>query len=139
MAKVPATTSGPPPTDGGVVLTLFLMVAAITFAIFYHVLLYVGARYPKERNERRLVRLLSGTANMGNGVVHALLIAVLYANRHSPLTFYVSELEEGFVGACKPERSPHTMSIHVPLLRHNISPYAPMPFLSTICSQARSS
>ena len=115
MAKVPTMTvsSGPPPTDGGVVLTLFLMVGAITFAIVYHILLYVNARYPKERNERRLARLLSGTANMGNGVVHALLIAVLYANRHNPLTFYVNELEEGFAGACKPERSPHTMSAHM--------------------------
>ena len=92
------TAASPQPTDGGVVLTLFLCVAAITYAMFSAIKLFVGAKYPKERNERRLVRLLSGSANFGNGIVHALLIAVLYANRNSSINFYVKELEEGYAG-----------------------------------------
>jgi hypothetical protein len=92
------TAANPQPTDGGVVLTLFLCVAAITYAMFSAIKLFVGAKYPKERNERRLVRLLSGSANLGNGIVHALLIAVLYANRNSSINFYVKELEEGYAG-----------------------------------------
>ena len=92
------TAANPQPTDGGVVLTLFLCVAAITYAMLSAIKLFVGAKYPKERNERRLVRLLSGSANLGNGIVHALLIAVLYANRNSSINFYVKELEEGYAG-----------------------------------------
>ena len=98
IRSMKGTATSPQPTDGGVVLTLFLCVAAITYAMFSAIKLFVGAKYPKERNERRLVRLLSGSANVGNGIVHALLIAVLYANRDSSINFYVKELEEGYAG-----------------------------------------
>lgn len=90
----------PVPNDGGLVLLLFLMVAAISFAMLGAVSAYAAAvpGPASERKEARRMRLYAGWANAGNGVVHALLVLVLYANRQSPLPFYVAELEAGLAG-----------------------------------------
>ena len=98
MAFGQSATVAPPRNEGGVVVVLFLLMVAISYAMFSAVALYATTATTRERKETRLMRLLSGWANVGNGVVHALLIMVLYANRDSPLKFYVAELEEGLAG-----------------------------------------
>ena len=91
-------TEPEPQNNAGVLFVIFMMVAAISYAAFSAVSIFVSAKFPKERNERRLCRLISGVANVGNGVVHALLIMNLHANSQSALPFYVGELAEGLGG-----------------------------------------
>jgi hypothetical protein len=68
--------------DGGVVCVLFMMAAALAYALFSAVAFFAGATAAGagERPELRRVRLLAGCANVGNGVAHALLVVYMSAN-----------------------------------------------------------
>ena len=94
------------PNDGGIVLTLFLAIAAISYAMFSAVAYYSAILHSPERKELRLLRLLSGVANLSNGVIHAVFVMLLYSHSDKPellsdykaRTFYTHELEEGLGG-----------------------------------------
>lgn len=91
--------------DGGIILSLFLMVAAITYAMYASITVYV---YNKERKEgstettiQSHVRTLSAWANIGNSVVHLLLIVYIKVNEGSEEAYWVREreLEQDGIGA----------------------------------------
>ena len=79
--------------DGGAVVATFLMVAAIAYAMFTAVSFYTysTAAIIKERKEKRLVRLLSGWANIGNSVIHALLVVYMKANEANTSDYWEKE------------------------------------------------
>ena len=59
--------------DGGVVLALFFMVATIAIAIFSAVGYYESSTRTANDADARLLRLISGWANIGNCIVHIFL------------------------------------------------------------------
>ena len=86
MAK-PAVPIPPEKNDGGIVVALVLLIAALCAVYFSAIVLYASATdvvLSREKKEkvvpaRRLARLLAGWANVGNAVVHALLVIMLVA------------------------------------------------------------
>ena len=84
--------------DGSVVCALFLMAAALAYALFSSVAFFAGATAAGagERPELRRVRLLAGWANVGNAVAHALLVVYMSANAGNPDQFW--EKERALVG-----------------------------------------
>jgi magnesium-transporting ATPase (P-type) len=83
-------------TDGGVVLSLFLMVAAITYAMFTAIKVYVDNKDAKDSTEtptQTLVRTFSAWANIGNSLVHVLLIIYIKVNEGSEDAYWVREKE----------------------------------------------
>jgi len=75
--------------DGGIILSLFLMVAAITYAMYTSITVYVNNK-PKKVNDsndettiQTLVRTTSAWSNIGNSVMHILLIIYIRANEGS--------------------------------------------------------
>ena len=84
MAK-PAVPIPPEKNDGGIVVALVLLIAALCAVYFSAIVLYASATdvvLSREKKEkvvpaRRLARLLAGWANVGNAVVHALLVIML--------------------------------------------------------------
>lgn len=86
------------PNDAGVVVVLFLMVAAIAYAVFTCVAHYaqVTARF-NETKDRRVLRLISGFANVGNGLIHAILVCYMKANEDNNSAYWVTERELGGV------------------------------------------
>ena len=84
--------------DGGVVVSLFFMVAAIAYAMFTAVAYYTNAVPAKARvknDPTLLVRLLSGWANIGNAVIHAMLVIYMKANEDNPSEYWVKERDLG--------------------------------------------
>jgi len=82
-------------TDGGIVLSLFLMVAAITYAMFASIKTYVNhkAKNDIETPTQTLVRIFSAWANIGNSIVHVLLIVYIKANEGNDSAYWVREKE----------------------------------------------
>lgn len=84
-------------TDGGVVLSLFLMAAALTYAMYTSVTVYVNNKKKvddsNETTTQTLVRTLCGCSNLGNSIVHVLLIVYIKANEGSGLAFWERERE----------------------------------------------
>ena len=86
MAK-PGAPIPPEKNDGGIVVALVLLIAALCAVYFSAIVLYASATdvvLSREKKEkvvpaRRLARLLAGWANVGNAVVHALLVIMLVA------------------------------------------------------------
>ena len=101
MAK--AAPAPPFANDGGAVVTLFLMVAALAYVTFTAVTFYahattnVATANVANARERRLTRLLSAWANVGNSLVHALLVIYITANDESATTYWIKERELGGV------------------------------------------
>ena len=90
--------AAPVANDGGNVVTLFLMVAGIAFALFQAVTFYASAttvKYPAEAIPKRLLRLLSGWANIGNSVVHVILVIYMKANEETVSEYWAKERELG--------------------------------------------
>ena len=86
--------------DGGVVVALVLMVAALSSVFFGAVALYASAdlvltaeQKHKSVPARRLARLLSGWANVGNAAAHALLVAAMLADAERFKVFFPGEAE----------------------------------------------
>ena len=82
--------------DGGIVVSLFLMAGAIAYAMLSAVAYY-------EKNSKngggpaRLPRLCSGWANMGNSIVHVLLVAYMLSNSDNQSEYWVKERKLGGV------------------------------------------
>ena len=80
--------------DGGIVVSLFLMAGAIAYAMLSAVAYY-------EKNSKngggpaRLPRLCSGWANMGNSIVHVLLVAYMLSNSDNQSEYWVKERKLG--------------------------------------------
>jgi len=97
MAKTAAPTEK---NDSGVIVALVLLMATTCAVFFGAVTLYASCDIvlPKEQKEksvraRRLARLLSGWANMGNAVVHLLLIIALQTDTERYKLFFPDEAE----------------------------------------------
>mmetsp|Transcript_1458 Transcript_1458/g.3286 ORF Transcript_1458/g.3286 Transcript_1458/m.3286 type:complete len:192 (+) Transcript_1458:160-735(+) len=84
-------------TDGGVVLSLFLMVGAITYALYTFISVYVSNSNKimdsNETTTQALVRLFSAGANIGNSIIHILLVVYIKANEGSDGAFWAKERE----------------------------------------------
>jgi len=83
--------------DGGIVLGLFLMVTAIWGAMvssvaYYHT--HAPFAFPEE-SSARVLRLLSGTSNIGNGVVHVMLVVYMLANADNQSEYWIEERKLG--------------------------------------------
>ena len=81
-------------------LTLFLMAISIAYVMFHSVILYAGAtsdRSPsdKQSENKRVARLLSGFANVGNGVIHAILLVYMKANEANDSVYWREERKLG--------------------------------------------
>lgn len=92
--------SPPAKNDGGVVVALLLLVAALCAVFFGAVATYASAdivltneQKAKSIRARRLARLLSGWANVGNAVVHALLVLMLVTDKERYKVFFPDEAE----------------------------------------------
>ena len=83
--------------EGGIVLSLFLMVASITYAVYASVTVCVNNKEKVEDcNESTIqtrVRTLCACANIGNSVVHLLLIIYTKVNEDSNEPYWVKERE----------------------------------------------
>lgn len=90
----------PKQNDGGVVVALVLLMAMLCTVFFSAVALYTSAdialpNYQKEKTvrARRVSRLLSGWANIGNAVVHTLLTIMLVTDTERYKVFFPDEAE----------------------------------------------
>ena len=88
----PAPNAPAKEKDGGIIVALVLLVGALAAVFFSAIVLYASADIglTKEQKEktiraRRIARLLSGWANVGNAMVHALLIGMLIGEVDSPV------------------------------------------------------
>jgi len=86
--------------DGGVVVALVLLMAALAAVFFAAITLYsscdiVLSKEQKEKSvrARRLARLLSGWSNIGNAVVHLLLIITFLSDTERYKMFFPDEAE----------------------------------------------
>lgn len=86
-----------PTNDGGVVLSLFIMVAAISYALFSCIALYerCTAGAASEATTLRLLRKLSGFANLGNSFIHILLAIYMKANETNLSEYWLEERKLG--------------------------------------------
>ena len=82
-------------TEGGIVVSLFLMVAAITFAVYASITVYVkNTRADStETPVQTHVRMLSASANISNCIIHLLLIMYMKANEGSEEPYWAHERE----------------------------------------------
>lgn len=79
--------------DGGLVVALVLLVAAIAYALFSSVAVYAAATASAaEGKEKKTARLLSGVANVGNAVVLAIMMYYLYLSRNSDDPYIIAEI-----------------------------------------------
>ena len=81
--------------DGGIVVSLFLMAGAILYAMLSAVSYY--EKNSKKGGAARLPRLCSGWANMGNSIVHVLLVAYILSNSDNQSEYWVKERKLGGV------------------------------------------
>eukprot|EP00535_Pseudo-nitzschia_heimii_P010520 CAMPEP_0197173058 /NCGR_PEP_ID=MMETSP1423-20130617/115_1 /TAXON_ID=476441 /ORGANISM="Pseudo-nitzschia heimii, Strain UNC1101" /LENGTH=200 /DNA_ID=CAMNT_0042621809 /DNA_START=145 /DNA_END=747 /DNA_ORIENTATION=+ len=101
MSKAPEPGGSTPlSNDGGIVLSIFLMVAALTYAMYSAISVYAhhrpsgkAAATPNESSVESLVRIFSAWANIGNCVVHVLLVVYIMANEGSEAAYWVRERE----------------------------------------------
>jgi len=103
-----ATKSAPTTTnDGGIVVALVLLMAALAAVFFGAVTLYASCdiALSKEQKEksvraRRLARLLSGWANVGNAAVHVLFVIALVSDKERYVVFFPDEGENPWKPFC---------------------------------------
>ena len=84
--------------DGGVVLSLVLMVAAISYALFSCITIYdrcTASNTASEGSTIRLLKLLSGSATFGNSFIHILLIIYMKANETNLSDYWLEERKLG--------------------------------------------
>jgi hypothetical protein len=97
------TTTSVPENDGGVVITIFLMVAAITYAMYTSISVYVNDAPRKENinddastnKQQTIVRILSGLSNIGNSITHLLLMIYIISNNNNQSVYWEKEREIG--------------------------------------------
>ena len=83
------STTGPPTNDGGVVLALLVAALTIAISLIAAVSFYVAAS-PTTKSAPRLV---SGFANVGNGVIHLILTVYMLSNSHNQSPYWLKERE----------------------------------------------
>ena len=98
MATTPETSGSVPlSNDGGIVLSIFLMVAALTFAMYSAISVYAhhrpSAKASSESSVQTLVRIFSAWANIGNSIVHVLLVVYIKVNEGSDTAYWARERE----------------------------------------------
>jgi hypothetical protein len=96
--------------DGGAVITIFLMVAAITYAMYTSITVYVNDDAPRNKEDKdnngddadassnkqqTIVRILSGWANIGNSITHLLLMIYTISNNNNQSIYWEKEREIG--------------------------------------------
>lgn len=81
--------------DGGVVLTLFFMAATIAFSVISAVRYYESSTRTATDADARLLRLISGWANIGNCIVHILLAIYIISNATNHSDYWVEERKLG--------------------------------------------
>ena len=92
--------TAPPPNDGGIVVVLTLLVAALAYGMITAVSTYAKQatdRYTAAANEggaRRLSRLLSGWANISNAIVHVILVIAITNDREKYLAAGMDDAED---------------------------------------------
>ena len=87
-------------TDGGVVLSLFAMAATITLTKQNAIQSYIDATQKSSNAEHknlRLARLNSAFANIGNAVVHVVLVIYMMGNSENESEYWKKEKEFGWV------------------------------------------
>ena len=86
-----------PTNDGGVVLSLFLMVTSISYALFSCIAIYErsAATTAAESATLRLLRKLSGFANLSNSFIHILLTVYMKANESNLSEYWIEERKLG--------------------------------------------
>ena len=89
-----AASISPSSNDGGIILVLFLMAIAIALAYFTAVIFYENHTNDDE-DPARLLRLLVGCANIGNGVVHVVLVIYIIANKENTSEYWIEERKLG--------------------------------------------
>lgn len=82
-------------TEGGVVVVLFLMVSAIALALVCGISFYSANTDSAEKVPCRLTRLLSGWANIGNSLIHVLLIVYMLSNSENQSEYWLEERQLG--------------------------------------------
>ena len=85
----------PVSTDGGVVVALFLMAGTIAFSICSTVALYESSTRDKSSDYARLLRLLSGWANIANSFFHVLLTINMLSNAANVSEYWIEERKLG--------------------------------------------
>jgi hypothetical protein len=81
--------------DGGIVVTLLLMVATLSYAMFSAVAYYDRSTPQNSSTPSNLVRLLSGWANIGNCAIHVLLVIYTLSNAGNTSAYWLKERELG--------------------------------------------
>ena len=96
MAKGPL-----PRNDGGLVVALLLLVAALAYGVITAVSTYAhgkvdrfAAAASKEGKEARLARLLSGWANICNAIVHCILVLAISSDRETYLAAGMDDADD---------------------------------------------
>mmetsp|Transcript_13550 Transcript_13550/g.27511 ORF Transcript_13550/g.27511 Transcript_13550/m.27511 type:complete len:179 (+) Transcript_13550:22-558(+) len=83
--------------DGGFVVCLILLMAAIGFAIFGTVAVYCAATTnDSETRFKKQARLFVATANIGNAITHALITVYLLGNSSSDDVMIQKEIAAGY-------------------------------------------
>ena len=85
--------------DGGIVLALLLLIAALCAVFYSSIALYASAPTKEPASfPARLARLLSGWANVGNAVTHGLLIVVLLTDKGRYGAYFPDEVNSYAAG-----------------------------------------
>merc|ERR1719174_3662758 len=83
--------------DGGHVVGLILLMAAIGFAIFGTVAIYCAATTKdSETRFKKQARCFAATANIGNAVTHILIAVYLLGNSSSDDVIIQAEIAAGY-------------------------------------------
>ena len=83
--------------DGGVVLALFFMAGTIAVVIFSVVIYFESCTRSTTDADPRLIRLISGWANIGNSAIHILLTIYMLSNANNESEYWVEERKLGGV------------------------------------------
>ena len=81
--------------DGGIIVSLFLMVATLSYAMFSAVAYYDRFTPQNSSNPSNLILLLSGWANIGNSAIHVLLVIYMLSNGDNTSAYWLKERELG--------------------------------------------
>ena len=88
-----ASNTTTPSNDGGVILTLFFMATIISYFTFTAVGIYEGQQ--PNASKSSWLRKLSGMANLGNALLHILLIIYTISNYENNSEYWLEERKLG--------------------------------------------
>ena len=82
-----------PSNDGGIILTLFFMATIISYFTFTSVGIYEGQQ--PDASKASWLRKLSGVSNLGNALLHILLIIYTISNYENNSEYWLEERKLG--------------------------------------------